>query len=89
MREALTYPSKTTFSRVIGLTNRPLSKEDANIGDDSRLEIVNGLNLSDEVQTLERLKSIDGIDTVTHCYFAGIGHRKDRFLFASPHVSSR
>ena len=72
MREALTYPSEDTFSRIIGLTNRPLSKGQAYIADDLRLEIENGLDLSDEVQTVERLKNIDGIDTVTHCYFVGM-----------------
>lgn len=71
MRECLSYPSKDTFSRVIGLTNRPLSKEAACVPDDPRLEIHTGLDLTNEDQTKQKLESIDNIGDVTHVYFVG------------------
>lgn len=71
MRECLRYPSKQTFSRVIGLSNRPLSREAAHVPDDPRLEIHSGLDLTDGNQTNEKLGSIPNIGDVTHVYFVG------------------
>lgn len=71
MRECLSYPSKGTFSRVLGLSNRPLSREAANLPDDPRLEIHTGIDLLDKDQTRQTLETIPAINEVTHVYFIG------------------
>jgi hypothetical protein len=72
VQEALTYPSPTTFDKVIGLTNRPLTKSEALLPDDERLELYSGVDLSSGASTVENaLKRIHGIQGVTHVYFAG------------------
>lgn len=71
MRECLTYPTKDTFSRVIGLTNRPLNPKDAMLPDDSRWELHSGMDLTKDVEDVVRLlKGIEGIEKTTHVYFA-------------------
>lgn len=70
VREALQYPTSTTFDRIIGLTNRPLTKSDAILPEDERLELHSNVDLSTGVSAVEaRLKRIDGIERVTHVYF--------------------
>ncbi|KAH8805146.1 hypothetical protein F5884DRAFT_441544 [Xylogone sp. PMI_703] len=71
LQEALRYPQPNTFDRVIGLTRRPLTKSEASLPDDERLVLHSGIDLTSEPNSLvERLKKIDGIDKVTHVYFA-------------------
>ncbi|KXH25574.1 hypothetical protein CNYM01_00355 [Colletotrichum nymphaeae SA-01] len=69
MRECLSYPSVTAFSRVIGLSKRPISRKRARLQDDPRLEIHTGLDLTDADLTLQRLETIPDVDSVTHMYF--------------------
>jgi hypothetical protein len=72
VQEALTYPTPTTFDRVIGLTNRPLTKGEALFPGDERLSLYSGINLSTGVEAVEAgLKHIPGIEGVTHVYFGG------------------
>ncbi len=72
VQEALKYPSPTTFDKVIGLTNRPLTKSEALLPEDGRLELHSGVDLSGGTSTVETsLKRIDGIQGVTHVYFCG------------------
>jgi hypothetical protein len=80
-KAALEYPTPTTFDKVIALTNRPLSKQDAYLPDDSRLALYSGIDLSSGVDKLVGdLKKIDGIEGVTHVYFTGESlHFKKRF----------
>ncbi len=74
MRECLDHPSNSalnTFSRVIGLTNRPLSK-DASLLDvrDKRWELYSGIDLQQDVDAVvEKLRAVRDIDQVTHVYF--------------------
>jgi nucleoside-diphosphate-sugar epimerase len=71
VREALQYPTSTTFDRIIGLTNRPLTKSEAILPEDERLELHSNVDLSAGVSAVEaRLKRIDGIEGVTHVYFS-------------------
>jgi hypothetical protein len=77
IQEALHYPSSNTFDRVIGLTKRPLTKSDASLPDDERLLLHSGIDLTSELNSLvEGLKKINGIDEVTHVYFAGTKKKK-------------
>ncbi|CAG8111848.1 unnamed protein product [Penicillium salamii] len=68
---ALSYPTPTTFQRVIGLTNRPLPLEKSGLPHDSRLELHSGVNLRG---TLDEVKSqleekVPDLDDVTHVYY--------------------
>lgn len=72
LREALDYPTPSTFHKVIGLTNRPLDRSKSFLPEDDRLVIVPGVDLTaavDDVAT--KLADINGIEDVTDVYFAG------------------
>ncbi|KAF7586306.1 hypothetical protein BBP40_009088 [Aspergillus hancockii] len=57
MNQSLSYPTSSTFSRITGLCNRPLTKKDAWLPDDPRLNIVPGIDLTASVETVtEQLK---------------------------------
>jgi hypothetical protein len=69
---SLSYPTTTTFSRVIGLTNRPLSTKDSYLPPDPRLSLHSGVDLSGDENTIsDSLSKINGVSEVTHVYFAG------------------
>lgn len=68
---ALSYPTATAFKRVVGLTNRPLSVEEAGLPQDPRLHLYPGLDLSKDSQSItDYLSTIDNIGETTHVYFA-------------------
>lgn len=78
LKELLKYPDSQIFGRVIGLTNRPLNIKDALLPDDDRLELVSGLDLTDRDGTLQKLRSIPGIEDTTHVFYtAYAGHGSD------------
>lgn len=75
MGSLLTYPTLTTFTRVIGLTNRPLSREVSQLPSDQRIEIYSGMDLLSREQSLRQIAAIPGIKHTTHVYFAAYtGH---------------
>ncbi|KAL4954270.1 hypothetical protein BDW69DRAFT_194200 [Aspergillus filifer] len=68
---ALSYPSPTTFDRVIGLTNRPLPLAKSGLPNDPRLELHSGLNLRaglEEVMSLLQ-KKVPNLEEVSHVYY--------------------
>ncbi|KAK1725203.1 uncharacterized protein BDZ83DRAFT_719430 [Colletotrichum acutatum] len=65
MCECLSYPSTATFSRVISLSKRPMSRKRARLQDDPRLEIHTGLDLTDADLPLQRLDAIPDVDAYT------------------------
>jgi len=70
---ALSYPTSTSFSRVVGLTSRPLTPESARFPPDPRLELNAGLDLSQDVSSIVAyLKTVENIKEITHVYFAGM-----------------
>lgn len=70
---ALTYTSSSTFSRVVGLTSRPLSLETSGFPTDSRLQLHSGLDLSQDAETIRKyLRKIENVERITHVYFAGM-----------------
>jgi hypothetical protein len=72
VQEALTYPTPTTFDKVIGLTNRPLTKVEALLPEDERLVLYSGVDLSSGLYAVQAsLSQIEGIGGVTHVYFGG------------------
>lgn len=68
------YPSPTTFARITGTTNRPLTLEQAQIPSDERIKLVSGVNLTNPVdEVVVALKEkVPDIDTVTHVFFTGM-----------------
>jgi hypothetical protein len=72
--ELLHYPSTSTFARVTGLTNRPLTVKQAALPADPRLELVSGVDLTKDVEDVESaLKSkVKDISGVTHVFFMGM-----------------
>ncbi|KIW09230.1 uncharacterized protein PV09_00157 [Verruconis gallopava] len=66
------YPRKGIWDKVHALTNRPLSQKDSFWPDDSRLNIVSGIDLlkgtQDDLET-ELKSKVSEIDKVTHVYF--------------------
>ena len=71
MRECLSYPSPNTFSRVIGLTNRPLTKDASMLPrEKQKWELHSGIDLEKGVDVVaEKLKAIDGIERTNYVYF--------------------
>jgi nucleoside-diphosphate-sugar epimerase len=70
----LSYPAATTFSRIIGLTNRPMDKENSQLPiDDPRLEIYDGVDLrGDQASVMQQMRAIiPNVDEVTHVYYCG------------------
>ncbi|KAK1240990.1 hypothetical protein MKX08_000964 [Trichoderma sp. CBMAI-0020] len=69
-RAAVLSGKPYNFSRVIALTNRPLSRQDSNLPDDPKLELKSGLDLAKGTGSVkEFLKQIPGIEKTTHVYF--------------------
>lgn len=56
----------------MGVTSRPLAHEAALLPADPKLELVSGLELSQDAATIVKfLKTIKDIEQITHVYFAG------------------
>lgn len=74
LNQARTYPTPTTFARITGTTNRPLTLEQARLpADDSRLTLVSGIDFTravDEVAAALRDKVPD-VETVSHVFYTG------------------
>ncbi|KAJ0413622.1 hypothetical protein BJY00DRAFT_296626 [Aspergillus carlsbadensis] len=68
---ALSYPTPTTFSRIIGLTNRPLPFEKSGLPHDPRLELYSGVNLRESLdEVLVKLQdTVPNLEDVTHVYY--------------------
>ena len=70
VQEALQYPTPSTFSSVIGLTNRPLTTSDAQIPSDNRVAFYSGFDLTQGTDSIvSKLKSIPSISQTTHVAF--------------------
>lgn len=74
MHQALTYPTPTTFEKITGTTNRPMTKEKALLPEnEERVRLVSGIDFTrpvDEVKSMLSEKITD-INTVTHVIYAG------------------
>ncbi|KAF3002722.1 hypothetical protein E8E14_002454 [Neopestalotiopsis sp. 37M] len=71
LNQTRVYPSPTSFARITGTTNRPLSLEQAQLPKDDRVKIVHGVDLTkpvDEV-VLSLKDKIPDVHTVTHVFF--------------------
>lgn len=73
-KNLLSYPTSTTFSRVIALTNRPLDLSERNLPeDDTRLQFYHGVNLRGQrEEVVKQMKAvIPDVGEVTHVYYLG------------------
>ncbi|KAL4806072.1 hypothetical protein BDV18DRAFT_160140 [Aspergillus unguis] len=70
-KNLLSYPSKTTFSRVIGLTHRPRTVADSGLPQDPRLELYSGIDLRVSLEEVKQQMQgvIPDLDEVTHVYY--------------------
>lgn len=70
---ALSYPTPTTFDRVIGLTNRPLPLEKSGLPQDPRLELYHGVNLRESLDDVrsQLQEKVPNLQDVTHVYYLG------------------
>lgn len=82
MNQARNYPSPTTFSRITGTTNRPMTLEQAQLPADPRLQIASGIDFTKSVDEAARSlkEKIPDVDTVTHVFFTGKSPREFRAL---------
>ncbi|OQO12509.1 hypothetical protein B0A48_03151 [Cryoendolithus antarcticus] len=79
LQALLTHPSPTTFSRVVGLTNRPLSAAIAQLPADPRIELYSGIDLLSRESSLLQLQHVPGVDLVTHVFYAAYGGHGSSF----------
>ena len=69
VKEALSYPNPSAFSRVTALTNRPLSVSDSQWPEDNRLRLISGVDLTKPVaDVVQLLKDIPSVETVSHVF---------------------
>lgn len=68
LHNLLTYPTPTTWSSIVGLTSRTLSRADALLPreEDKRIRLHSGLDLMapDRGEAVEMLKGVEGIEMV-------------------------
>lgn len=98
MHQALSYPTPTTFEKITGTTNRPLTKQKALLPEnEQRVRLVSGIDFTgsvDEVKALLKEKILD-IDTVTHIIYTGklnnthLGNSNPQISTLGPLVSNR
>ena len=79
MKEAFQYPAPSTFETVTGLTNRPLSVEESKLPQDTRLQLVSGIDLTGSVDNVvsSMKDKIQHIETVTHVIFTAYIEKPD------------
>lgn len=72
-KNLLSYPSATTFSRVICLTHQPRTLSETGLPRDSRLEIYSGVDLRSDLETVKNQMQarIFNLAEVTHMYYCG------------------
>jgi hypothetical protein len=65
------YPTKSTFSRITGTTNRPFSLQQARVAPDPRINLVSGIDFTKSVPEVVRLlkEKIPDVNTVSHVFF--------------------
>ena len=85
LNEITTYPTPTAFARITGLSNRPLTIEQAYLPQDSRLRLINGVDLtkpvSEVVQMLE--DKVEDAQTISHVFFTGMRYSNEYKMCAS------
>jgi hypothetical protein len=80
MHELVSYPTSTTWTSIIGATNRPLSPAEAHLPDDLRISLVSGIDLTAGVPEVARLlrEKVKNIEKITHVFFTAYIHVTER-----------
>lgn len=79
-KELLAYPNSGAFSRIVGLTNRPLSLKASGLPtDDPRLSLVSGVNLRGTIEDVKKSlgEKVNGLEHITHVYFTAYSDTRD------------
>ncbi|KAJ8115984.1 hypothetical protein OPT61_g2490 [Boeremia exigua] len=71
LNEITSYPTPTTFAKITGLSNRPLTLEQAYLPQDDRLNLVNGIDLTKSIpEVVQMIKGkVDSAHTISHVFF--------------------
>ncbi|PLB54866.1 hypothetical protein P170DRAFT_460875 [Aspergillus steynii IBT 23096] len=74
LNQCLRYPTPSSFRRVVGLCNRPFSKQDSFLPDDTRLDIIPGIDLTQSVATVtdqlkSKVKDVEQVEVVFFCAY--------------------
>lgn len=74
LNASVNYPSPTTFHRITGLCNRPLTKEAAYLPADPRINLVSGIDLTGSVESVVKAlkEKVEQVETVSIVYFCGM-----------------
>ena len=73
LSEITSYPTPNSFAKITGLSNRPLTLEQAYLPQDPRLNLVNGIDLTKPVsEVVQKLKDkVEDAHTISHVFFTG------------------
>ncbi|KZP30260.1 hypothetical protein FIBSPDRAFT_777421 [Athelia psychrophila] len=76
VKELLQYPTPTTFGSVTGITNRPLTVEEAGLPADARLRLVSGVDLTGSLESIIATlqERVPHIVEITHAYLYAYVH---------------
>lgn len=90
LNEITSYPTPTTFAKITGLSNRPLTLEQAYLPQDPRLNLINGIDLTKSVDEVVGMlkEKVEDAQTISHVFFTGILRPHDQWLLqvkADPH----
>ncbi|RYN29872.1 hypothetical protein AA0113_g765 [Alternaria arborescens] len=71
LNQITAYPTPTTFSRITGLSNRPLTLDQAQLPADSRLNLMSGIDLTKSVPEVVRLlrERVEDVESISHVFF--------------------
>lgn len=72
LNQLRSYPTPSTFSKITGLSNRPLSLSQAQLPeDDTRYQLISGIDLTKSVNEVVALlqEKVAGVQGVTHVFF--------------------
>lgn len=83
-KNLLSYPSASTFGRIITLTNHPRSFSEFGLPHDPRLQLYSGINLRGRLeQVLAEMGKIPNLNGVTHMYYYG------KFMISAISIEAR
>lgn len=73
LNEITSYPTANTFAKITGLSNRPLTREQAYLPQDPRLSLVNGLDLTKPISEVVRMLKgkVEDAHSISHVFFTG------------------
>ena len=73
LNEIISYPTPTTFAKITGLSNRPLTLKQAYLPHDLRLNLVNGVDLTKSVEEVVQMlkEKVEDVQTISHVFFTG------------------